>query len=510
MSTVRAASEPQVQLADGETAVSVTGRIGEDTTFVRRFGAVAAAPRNVQLRVSDLAGPDGARIGRQLITVTPANPISLVKGVPKDLEITIAGVKRPGVYTGTIRFESVTDGVVLGRAILTVNAQRIWTLASLRDVKIQRIDCVSVGCAIAFWLDPSATHDQYWVQFNNPTSEAFTVTGAIETWGEQTRQPANIALSSPIAVPAAPQFSVPLSPPGGVPPDRYVGEAQFRVSGQDSVLKVPVEMNVRSGPLGAVVVLLVGIILGRIAKYMKDHGTAQSDLLLAVYRLEDRVALAPDRAILQPMIEDAKQKVYELKIEAATIDLTAIEKRLVLLETLRSLEGTLAPHQADPAVAAILTNIDGVRALVAARRDADAEARVAQIQRDVAALNTAAVPAGGPAFTTASSQAKIATVAAGRAFRAAAVARTLPLYVRALSRLTGVTAAARAELSLWVARPLLYCLLLLGVLIVGIQQLYLKNPVFGSNPISDHFGLMVWAMSADVASRTISTLKGGA
>jgi hypothetical protein len=37
--------------------------------------------------------------------------------------------------------------------------------------------------------------------------------------------------------------------------------------------------------------------------------------------------------------------------------------------------------------------------------------------------------------------------------------------------------------------------------------LYLKNPTFGADIFGDYFGLLVWALSSDVASRTLSGLK---
>src|SRR5207245_1866447 len=85
----------------------------------------------------------------------------------------------------------------------------------------------------------------------------------------------------------------------------------------------------------------------------------------------------------------------------------------------------------------------------------------------VSATLSAAPTAPPPqALAMATAQATTATVAAERASRAGAPARTLSPFVRALSRMTGVTAEARAELALWVLRPMLYLVLLLGLLIV--------------------------------------------
>jgi hypothetical protein len=78
-----------------------------------------------------------------------------------------------------------------------------------------------------------------------------------------------------------------------------------------------------------------------------------------------------------------------------------------------------------------------------------------------------------------------------------------------LRRCTGIYGGLRAEITLWVLRPTLYLVLIGFLIILGIQQLYLKNATFGSDPFSDYFGLLVWAMSSDVASRTLASLRPG-
>jgi hypothetical protein len=36
-----------------------------------------------------------------------------------------------------------------------------------------------------------------------------------------------------------------------------------------------------------------------------------------------------------------------------------------------------------------------------------------------------------------------------------------------------------------------------------------KGSTFGADPFSDYLGLLVWGLSADVASRSLSNLTGG-
>ena len=61
----------------------------------------------------------------------------------------------------------------------------------------------------------------------------------------------------------------------------------------------------------------------------------------------------------------------------------------------------------------------------------------------------------------------------------------------------------------WFVRPVLYGVLLVGLTIVGLNTLYIeKGETFGARPLSDYFGLLLWGLSADVASRSLSGLQG--
>jgi hypothetical protein len=62
------------------------------------------------------------------------------------------------------------------------------------------------------------------------------------------------------------------------------------------------------------------------------------------------------------------------------------------------------------------------------------------------------------------------------------------------------------------ARPILFVILLLLLSSVGLYNLYIKNPVFGSEGYFDYLGLLLWGISADVGQKTLQTLtmsRGG-
>jgi hypothetical protein len=78
-----------------------------------------------------------------------------------------------------------------------------------------------------------------------------------------------------------------------------------------------------------------------------------------------------------------------------------------------------------------------------------------------------------------------------------------------LVALSGVSDRVRTEATFWVVRPILSLVLLVGLSIAGLNTLYVENgTTFGARPLSDYLGLILWGLSADVASRSLSSFQG--
>ena len=56
-------------------------------------------------------------------------------------------------------------------------------------------------------------------------------------------------------------------------------------------------------------------------------------------------------------------------------------------------------------------------------------------------------------------------------------------------------------------RPLFFIALLVCLVLIGLYTLYIKNPTFGADGFADYLGVFIWAVSADVAQRTLQTLQ---
>jgi hypothetical protein len=514
-STVRiSAADATIRLAPGEGPVEIAGEIGNDTSFTRRIGLVATAEVSATAYVSDLSGPGSARIPNSQVVLTPSGKFQVGVDVPTYLDIKISGVKGFGEYKGSLTILPVGQPASTGVPIpLTVVAHSVPALAFRKSgdtVKIQRVDCQGFGCRLAAWLEPSISNDTYPLQFDNQTPEPFEMIGVSAAFGELNHGTTTslVSLERPVKVAVEPIVEIKASLSHTLPaPDRYVGDIQFKLPRKDAPLKIPLEVDVRSGPLMPIVVLLVGILLGRIANYMKQHGTAQSDLLLEVYRMEYRISQSPDRAIVQPMLDKVREEIYRFDLDAAKTELAAIEKRLGMLDTLRGFEAALTPRRNDPAVAAILGQIGDARVRIQAADDQKASELMTQIRAAIAALPPADAKPEAPRSAFESARVPRAPIVVAVPAAPKEPSRFVKGLVWMLSWISGIAPSVRAELALWLWRPALYVFLVAGVLAIGIQQLYLKNVAFGASPFNDYFGLLVWAFSGDTAGRTLSTLK---
>jgi hypothetical protein len=80
-------------------------------------------------------------------------------------------------------------------------------------------------------------------------------------------------------------------------------------------------------------------------------------------------------------------------------------------------------------------------------------------------------------------------------------------FQQSLVKLSGFSESIQAETNYWVVRPLLWLMLLVGLSTVGMINLYVENgTTFGAKKFTDYFALILWGLSSNVASSSISSL----
>jgi hypothetical protein len=498
----------------GSTSLILKGKAGEDIT--ERIELISSdAVIGLIFGSEDLEQVGSSNIiSRQQIALVGGD-INISANTSKYFDIKITAARSPGKFTGNFFFfepgKGAAPAVTIPAEVDLDPVAKLTIRKGLDSVKLQLVDCLGLGRYLAKWFEARAFISTYSVQLDDSSVGAPSVSIAVAAVGDTTHTSLTGVLSgSPsVTIGSSPVFEYKIDiKPDANPkllPDHYIGDLQIK-SSSDALARVPVDVNVRAGPGLPLLVLVCGILLGRLIKYMKDKGGPQSDLLLALYDLEGRIdAFPPDQAILQLMLESVKQQIYAMQLDQAKTELAGVQNRWTLLGTLRGLEQTLTPGATDAGVQDILDRIAAARGLIVLKQDQDAAAAIAQIQtlvQNVVGRAAAAVPA----FALAAAPAGTGRAVAARAANAAGPQLTSK-FVRLINTVTGFSAEFRAGISLWLLRPIAYLVLIAFLAVIGMQQLYLKNAIFGADPFSDYFGLLIWAMSSDVASRTLSSLK---
>ncbi len=387
------------------------------------------------------------------------------------------------------------------------------------QIQLQLVNCGrGLDCALASFLLPKNTRiDQLQLQFDNPAPfSAEILNTATVVRGNFNGYQITDAFSVPsTATLSANQIvSLPLTlKPSTIPPDQYSGAIYLILANQTNRLTLPVNLNVRSGPLSPLLILLIGVVLGRLFKYMQEQGGPQAEARKKVYQLEGdlKEAHPDDQRLLIDRVKATRKLVYRQQLEAADTQVAVLRGRLDVLTQLRSLETRLneqannneyVPEEA-------FEQISQVRAEVEQGLDAKAKETLDQL---VQTLSAVARKGGTDDSAQIESALEGAATNLDRNARSLAIAPQQPTWIdqfqRVLIDLSGLSDLVRAEATYWFVRPALYGLLLVGLTIVGLNTLYIeKGETFGARPLSDYLGLLLWGLSADVASRRLSGLQ---
>ncbi len=514
-----------INVQPSDNPLKIQGWIGDENSFIGNIGvtltnAPNANPVKLNINKTDLKNGAGTEtIGRQLVAVTGDQ--MLTPDVTSTYQVKVTGVKEPGEYSGQIQFllaGQKPDAAVVVAVNLVANVRPSLSLLTEND----RLQGNLVNCSRC-WLarlliSSAAIQGRNALDLEKPLGAPLVFNDVkVVVKGDQTRfQLADDHLKVLVdqVQPAGPltdkkQLKVPvIIAAHNIPPDHYTGSIYLRVAGQATALKVPVDFNVRSGPLWPLFVLLISILIGRLFKFMQDKGNAIADALQSINRLEFRLRnlVQGDVEIIQPMLNAARDLVHQEKAAEAVTAVNAIAARMSTLGELRQIEARLTGKEQNPAVPPILADIRQARENLSLGRDNEAKALLPRIKDAIAALAAAAQAGFADAEDLSDVVARVdaASTAAG----VLGTAREKSDRLRSsLVMLSGLSDQFRAEATLFLARPILWLALLLGLLALGLKTLYVDNPIFGVNPFTDFLGLMFWGLSADIASRTLSGLQ---
>jgi hypothetical protein len=272
---------------------------------------------------------------------------------------------------------------------------------------------------------------------------------------------------------------------------------------------VNLDLSVRDPPLVAVLVVLFGIAMGRIARDLASPAAQlQLALMPRLYQLGRQAHGIRDIATRDRIQLDLN--AVEERIAQATETREAIEKTLEeihqrILAVLGSqlAEDLIVQPDHAPSAAAVQEEI------IQVRQGALAGDQV-QTSTSFHKMRKALLAAGGPAAALASQLPMIpepatAPAAAGRQGRTKGdVLRDW--LAGPLAFLSGFNTKS-ANVRFWLFQPLVYIALLAALVLLGLQTLYINaGATFGVNGVFDYFGLFMWGVSSDIAQRSLQQL----
>lgn len=507
----------------------INGRLGDNvSSFSRHFTVTltgdGSGPILLKRWRTDLVRKESPQvvIDRGSVEVGDLN---VRPNQPQDLKVTVSNVTQPGTYEGKLKLglPAQAEGQALEiDIVLSVGAKVDVRSPAATGVQVTR--CSPLPCAVSGWLPQGLIGGERGLLLDNLTGERVPVlghdlvlrgekTGRIVDGNDVTVEVPGGGLAANATVPVA----LKVVNRDRLEPDKYLGTLRFRMDGLNTPAAVNFTLDVRSSPWYPLLVLLFGVIVGRLVQRMSSPAAVlQLKLMRRWYGLRSVASGLGDsqaREVFLGRLDDVRSRV-EVATEteqALTTDLDKIEVGMRLLRRLERLksqasllsEPTLRADVQNKASAAVTSVIDG--------KVEDAEAAVRQIEvLLVQSADEAADDAG--AFA----EIRILRDSVQDVGDAATAAKEVydrrppsdpglgPRFVAALAGSSLMGVGAR----FWLWRPIFFLLLLILLVLIGLKSLYIDSGAnFGVGGIYDYLGLFMWGLSADIAQRTLQNLQ---
>ncbi|GAB4424948.1 MAG: hypothetical protein OHK0015_04420 [Chloroflexi bacterium OHK40] len=491
---------------------------GETTAFSGNVRLIADVDVDeLQLLASELTreGDPTTIIDRSNVSIPTGT--TLRAGQPRDVRVTVANVRRPGTYTGELRFllpdQPLTSAIAVPLQLQVDARPDVQPATPAMSLRLMRCGWF-LDCALGrLLLHPTATLDTWPLQLDNRTDQTVVVTNTnLVLVGEGSGLalgPGEILISVPRELaPRSTQALTMTVARAQIAPDRYKGHVDVVVERGASPARVTLEIAVREGPFWALVAICAGVVIGRLVRGQQTPAVQlQFRQLERLNRARAQLGRVSDQELVR--LYGASLLALERAIAAGQESEEAIAARIAQAE----------------AVAEYLVSLDDIKqhlirnnytSLLERLQPAFQAAGKLAVQGQIEAANAkrqeiedalvadSAMGEGDDALvhsrTSGSRLAEAAEPAEQRP-------RRFDWLAQLLAALTG-SPVAGLHWRYWLLRPLLYLLLLGLLMLVGLQTLYVNNGVtFGAAGLFDYLGLILWGLSADVAQRTLQDLQ---
>src|SRR5215216_6500974 len=360
LAAATATQAQKIAISPEDKALVISGTLGSGaTSFTRHItltlvGGSGNDAKQVQIRRSDLVkydssgekpDPSGELLDRGNLSV---GAVALKPGQALDVPVTVNNVTHAGTYKATIKFwlpeQTETDAEVI---TLTLHVSPRVVVSPPTGSSAQVAHCGLLPCALSRWLPQSLVGNKRGLLVDNQTSGAVAVeshdvvlrgerTGRILTANDVRPSIESNSLPANHSVPVAME----ILNLDTIPPDSYTGTLRLKLAGADTPTAVGYVLNVRAAPWLPILVLVLGVIAGRVVRNMSTpEALLQVKLLKRLFRLQDSVLALPsqgDRQILLGRLDDLKIRIESGREteQALTQELDKLEVTARLLRRL--------------------------------------------------------------------------------------------------------------------------------------------------------------------------------
>lgn len=473
-----------VQEVGQRIAFSIPVSASAKASFTFRLQRADDSVKDVSFLATDLVTSNGKRIPRQKISIAGAS----LDANPKDFTIVVDDIDTIGQFAGqlVVRSPQVPTGIQTIDVAVTVSPIAAPTFA-VENPKLKLQLAEACGPFTRFVLGGTHCPGTFGLPFSVPTgTQDPKVDLLLVDANNAAIEPENSAGASAVTAKNG-KVLVNLSNEA-LPPGHYSGRVRATFAATGEQIQAPVEIDVRVAAGLPTLLIIAGILVGRLQALMTSSGNA----VLAASRRLDRIRVRSNglwndaRMALSATSGQIADAVSARDIPLATQLLTKQEVCLRALETAQPLVES-EPYVGDPAKFSAEMN-----ALLNAVRLGDDAAAATTLAAFVTVVTPAAPLPNQPQIAA---DAAIVGAVAKPAAKMKRWARDNGLWLRELFVLSVVQKA-------------LFLLLVTLLGAAGLGTLYISNgAILGASPLSDYVTLFAWGLTADVASRTLASAR---
>lgn len=496
------------------------GEKGATTVYSGSVQFRNVGKKKVGLRgvAGDLVLDSDSSIKIKRTAITVPNSFTLQPDNWANYSISIKGAPRPGTYTGILKLDLPEGG-----HYDTLDIKLVLKEVPVLEPVVTEVNGEFVLPTKGINILPGRFQQEFFaIQFHNPGLQEVEITemgiNLSGTNSPNQRAASNFKYNSVVGkVKGGDTATVKLIPKiGKLSPDHYTGTCKIRIKDQNrTLISVPLDFKVRSGPFCPIVVIVIGILLGRGVALMEDKRKklqiAYYEEINVVERLKNQLISPDSQAIFDAKVAAFRNALTERKLEDATLKglLDKIKSGVAMLIELDALEAKCKKEY--PVIyEKYKANFSEARELVEDDKVKEAKKKLepieAEIKTDAATLGD---PSGeGLEVLTRENIPTKQEESGWEKFK------TMKIWSQVADVISWILAKLSGHDILpigfwaWVVRPV-FTLLTLGLLVtLGFWNLYVEgSATFGSDGIGDYLGLILWAMGSQIAAKNLGNLN---